>query len=170
MREFPKRMTTKRTILRKISLDDAAGWKNFNNAIAKKMRWPPVPSIVYARNEIIHYLRMWDVGKRYVYIILDRKTGKIIGDFHLKSLDWKRKRLEFGHALHPSTWGTGMTYETLDAIRKAAERQGLTPWAQVEEENIRSWKSLEKYRATFKGTKLMQVGGVRKRMRIYELE
>jgi RimJ/RimL family protein N-acetyltransferase len=167
MRDFPLRMTTKRTILRKISLEDAAGWKSFNNAIARRMQWPAVPGIVYARNEILHYLAMWRSKTRYTYIIIERSSGKIIGDFHIKSL--LRGRAEFGHALHPSVWGTGITYETLDAVRKAAARRGIVLWAKVEEGNVRSWKSLEKYKATFKGTRNFLVGKERKRMRVYEL-
>ena len=167
MHEFPKKIKTKRAVLQKIALDDAAGWKSFNNQIAKRMPWPAVPSIVYARNEILHYEAMWERGTRYVYSI--KWHGKVIGDFHLKSIDKKRKRLEFGHALHPSVWGTGITYEVLDAIKSIMKKRRLAAWGKVEEENIRSWKSLEKYKAKFIGTRTLRIDGVKKRMRFYEL-
>lgn len=174
MPEFPLQMSTKRTIMRRISIDDARGWKAFNNRIAQRMAqdglsWPPVPSVVYARNEILHYLQMWSAGERYVYSITDRGSGAVIGDFHLKSVDRERKRIEFGHALDPCTWGTGITYETLDAVKGMLKRRGYTPWCKVEEGNVRSWKSLEKYKAKFKGTKPTTVNGRRMVMRMYEL-
>jgi RimJ/RimL family protein N-acetyltransferase len=169
MRDFPGLMMTKRTILRKISVKDALGWKAFNNAIAKITTWPLVPSITYARNELLHYEQMWALGHRYTYIILERSSGKVIGDFHIKRPDWKRKRVEYGHALHPRVWGTGITYETLDAAKKAAQKLGLHLWAKVEEENIRSWKSLEKYGAAFMGTKTYSINSKKLRMRTYEL-
>jgi RimJ/RimL family protein N-acetyltransferase len=162
---FPEQITTKRTTLRRIALEHAAGWKSFNNAIAKKMPWPIVPSVVYARNEILHYDGQW--GKRFVYIVIEKSTGRIIGDFHLKSVG--SRRAEFGHALHPDVWGTGITHEVLDAMAQQARRVGLRLWGQVEEENIRSWRSLEKRKAKFKGTRTLTVDGKRKRMRIYEL-
>lgn len=171
---FPEQMRTKRTLLRKVSIGDAAGWKSFNNRIAKRMgaeglSWPEVPSVVYARNEILHYLAMWANGERYVYSILQRETGELIGDFHLKSIDRARRRAEFGHALSPAVWGTGITYETLDAVRMAAARRHYTLWCKVEEANIRSWKSLERHKAKFKGVRTVTIDGVRKHVRVYEL-
>src|SRR5437762_200575 len=137
MRElFPTQMMTKRTILRRIALADAAGWKSFNNAIAKRMTWPNVPSIVYARNEILHYDEMWQHREAFVYSVLEKSTGKVIGDFHLKSIDHRRCSAEIGHALHPRVWGTGITHETLDAARNAAKRIGYRLWAKVEQENV----------------------------------
>ena len=167
MHELPTIITTKRTMLRRVAPADAAGWKSFNNAIAKRMPWPIVPSIVYARNELLNYVEMWP-KERYVYIVLDKK-GKIIGDFHLKSIDTKHGRMEFGHALHPSVWGTGITYEILDAVRKAVGKTGFTLWCKVEVDNIRSWKSLEKYKATFIGQRSYKIDGVAKKMNVYEL-
>lgn len=167
MPKLPERLITRRTIIRRMSLPDAAGWKSFNNAIARKMPWPKVPSIVYARNEILHYMRAWEKDTQYVYAVLDRKTGEVIGDFHIKGVSGKRA--EYGHALHPKAWGTGITYETLDAVRAAAAKRGLRLWGKVEEENVRSWKSLEKYGAKFKGRKTFSINGVRKSMRVYEL-
>lgn len=167
MHDFPARLVTKRTILRRIQLTDAAGWKSYNNAIAKKMPWPHVPSIVYARNELLHYAAMWEKGTHYVYSVLDKKTGKVIGDFHLKGI--RGNRAEYGHALHPSVWGTGITYETLDAMKTMTKQRGITLWGKVEEENVRSWKSLEKYNARFMGRRTFTVGNERKQMRVYEL-
>jgi RimJ/RimL family protein N-acetyltransferase len=162
-------MTTARTVLRRITADDAAGWKSFNNAIAKRTPWPCVPSIIYARNEILNYDEMWVRGERYAYIIIEKKTGAVIGDFHFKSINSRLRTAEFGHALHPRVWGTGITYETLDVARNAARRAGLKLWAKVEERNIRSWKSLEKYKARFKGTRAVLQDGKRTKMRFYEL-
>lgn len=170
LQRLPSVLTTKRTVLRPITMDDALQWKTFNNAINRRMQsWPIVPSIVYARNEILHYLQMRDEGKRLVYSIVMRDTGRVIGDFHLKTVDAKQRRVEFGHALHPDAWGTGITYETLNAIRRAVKSEGYTPWAKVEETNIRSWSSLEKYGAKFLGLRTTSVGGRRVRVRCYEL-
>ena len=162
--------------MRRIRLDDAAGWKGFNNAIAKRMlldtppqRWSGVPSIVYARNEIHHYDDDWQQGSRYVYSVVDRTTGKIIGDFHVEGIDAVRHRAEYGHALHPRVWGTGITYETLDAVKRAARAKGILLWGKVEPENVRSWKSLEKYGATFTGEQSFTINKRRKKMRVYEL-
>jgi RimJ/RimL family protein N-acetyltransferase len=167
MPEFPEQITTKRTVLRRIRFGDAAAWKSFNNAIARKTSWPKVPSIVYARNEMLNYEQDWDKGTRYVYAIIDRQTKELIGDFHIKSV--RNKRAEYGHALHPNVWGTGITYETLDAVCAAAKRLRIALWGKVEEENIRSWKSLEKYHAKFKGVRTFSIHGERKKMRVYEL-
>ena len=170
VRELPQQLKTRRTVLRRIRLSDAAGWKSFNNAIARRMpEWPAVPSVVYARNEMLHYDRMWDAGTRYVYAILERSTGKVIGDFHVKALDRKRGKAEFGHALHPRVWGTGITYETLEVVRKAAKRAGLRLWCKIEEDNVRSWKSIEKYGAKLKAKRVMRIGKQRKMMRVYDL-
>jgi methylated-DNA-[protein]-cysteine S-methyltransferase len=163
-------MRTRRAILRPITLDDAAAWKSCNNAIRQRMpSWPRVPSVVYARNEILHYIGMRERGERYVYAILERGSGELIGDFHLKSVDRRRRRVEFGHSLHPRVWGGGITYETLDAIRRACSRIGYTPWAKVDEENVRSWRSLERYAARYCGAHQERVGGHSVRMRVYEL-
>jgi RimJ/RimL family protein N-acetyltransferase len=167
MHKFPEKAITKRTIIRRIQLSDANDWKSFNNAIAKRMDWPKVPSVVYARNEILHYAKMWDAGKRYAYSILDRQTGQVIGDLHFKFID-KRKRVEFGYALSPKFWGTGIIYEVLRAAKSMAD--GLTLWCKVETSNIRSWKSLEKFRATFKGERMFVIEKQRKLMRVYEVK
>lgn len=166
MLKFPEKIVTKNTMMRRITLQDAAGWKSFNNAIAKVTKWPHVPSIVYARNELLHYHRMWDSGEHYVYIVLD-KAGNIIGDFHLKDIE--KNRVEFGHALHPRVWGTGITYELMDAMRKVAKQLSLTLWGRTEEENVRAWKSLEKYNAKYLGTKTFTINKEKKKMRVYEL-
>jgi RimJ/RimL family protein N-acetyltransferase len=163
---FPEVLQTKRTTLRRIELSHAMGWKAFNNAIAKRMDWPIVPSVVYARNEILHYQAMWDRGEQYIYIVLDKK-GKVIGDLHIKSLI--AKRAEIGHALHPTVWGTGITYEVLTAVQNTAARKALMLWGKVEEENIRSWRSLEKHGATFIGARMFTIAKQRRRMRVYEL-
>lgn len=153
-----------------MTLADAQGWKSFNNAIVRKMpEWQSVPSVVYARNELLHYVAMRERGTRYAYSVIERSSGKIIGDFHIKSIDVRRKRAEFGHALHPRVWGTGITYETLDAVRTVARKHGYVLWAKVEESNTRSWKSLERYNATFKGTRVMAVAGKPAHMRVYEI-
>jgi len=167
---FPTTVRTKRTILRQITLDDAKAWKSFNNKINKKMEsWPIVPSIVYARNEILNYERVWKSAEGHVYVVIAQKTGKLIGDVHLKKADKKYKRVEFGHALTPEVWGTGITYELLDAIKTMTKRKKLIVWGKVEEENIRSWKSLEKYGATYTGKKKYKINNEYKQMRVYEL-
>jgi RimJ/RimL family protein N-acetyltransferase len=112
---------------------------------------------------------MWEEGTRFAYVIVDRASGKVIGDFHLKQVDTRGRRMEFGHALAPSAWGTGITHETIDAVARAARAMGYRLWAKVEVSNIRSWKSLENRGAVFVGTRSFNVHGEKERMRVYEL-
>lgn len=167
---WPETILAKRAILRRITLADALGWKRFNNAIKKKMpEWPEVPSTIYAKNEILHYNEEWNQHERFVYSVFDKKTDEIVGDFHVKFFDAKRRRMEFGHALHPKVWGTGFTYEVLDGVQKVAKKLNIKLWCKIEEENIRSWKSIEKYGAQYKWTRTYIIQGKKYRMRVYDL-
>jgi|GEM_PF-437313 len=169
MRDFPTSFRTARMIVRDITVDDAGGWKRFNNQIAVQMKsWSVVPSIVYARNEILHYIHERTLRKGYVYVILDT-NGKIIGDLHLKNIDRERRRVEIGHAFDPSCWGTGRSHELLAAVCAIARRKRFTVWGKVEEENIRSWKSLEDFGATPKGRRVFRLFNTRVALRVYEL-
>ena len=67
-----------------------------------------------------------------------------MGDFHIKFFERKRRRMEFGHALHPKVWGTGFTYEVLDGVQKVAKKLKIILWCKIEEENISTWKSIGK--------------------------
>ncbi len=167
---WPETIFAKRAVLRRIAIDDALEWKKFNNAIKKRMpEWPQVPSIIYAKNEILNYIEMWDEKERFIYTISDKKTGEIVGDFHIKFFERKRRRMEFGHALHPKVWGTGFTYEVLDGVQKVAKKLKIILWCKIEEENIRSWKSIEKYGAQYKWTRTYLIQGKKYRMRVYDL-
>jgi RimJ/RimL family protein N-acetyltransferase len=167
---FPHAMKTPRTILRPITIDDAGGWKRFNNRIVARMpRWPGAPSVVYARNEILHLIDMAKSGEEYTYSILDRASGDIIGDFHIKNIDREKRMAEFGHALDPTYWGTGVTYETIAVVHRAAKRRGYWLWCAIEEGNIRSWKSIEKYGARLRGKRALDANGQKKTVRIYDL-
>ena len=167
---FPSAMRSRRVILRPITIDDAGAWKRFNNAITRRNpAWPIVPSMLYAKNELLHYDLMRERGTRTVYAVVERSSGTVIGDFHLKRFDHAKRRVEFGHALHPRVWGSGTTYEVLNAVRNASRRIGYTLWAKVESANIRSWKALEKFGATFCGERTTTLCGRRMKMRYYEL-
>jgi RimJ/RimL family protein N-acetyltransferase len=168
VRKFPETIRTRRTTLRRISLADAAGWKRCNNRIAKRQEWPIVPSVVYARNEILHYTVQWETGTRYTYVVLDG-TDKVIGDLSIKNLNPRTKRAEYGHAFDPSVWGSGVAHEIMTAMKRTAARAGYRLWGRTDVRNIRSWRSLERYGARYDGTCYVKFDGKRLRMRYYTL-
>ena len=131
--------------------------------------WPIVPSVVYARNELLHYADLRERGVEHVYVVIDRVSGRVIGDLHLRAIDTVRRRFEIGHALDPAWWGTGLSHELLDTIVSFARRNGYMVWGKVDDDNIRSWRSLENYGARLSGRKFFSVQGHRTRMRVYVL-
>ena len=93
-------------------------------------------------------------GNHYPFVILNKKTKKLIGSTRLFDIHPKDKKLEVGWTwLHPDFWATGFNYEcklllltfcfdTLNANRVQLKTSDI---------NLRSRKAIEKIGGKFEG-------------------
>lgn len=145
---FPE-VTTKRLLLRKLSIDDApmVYFLRSDERVIKHLCREPAPSIQAAREFIQLIQSVGDKGESILWAMaLKNKPGELIGTICLWNLQPENFRGEIGYVLHPDHWGKGIMKEAIDEVLnygfKVMKLHSVE--ARLNAENISSTRLLEK--------------------------
>lgn len=115
--EFPN-LESERLILRKLTLADAAELQlvRSDERVMKYMDSDRHSTIQYSQNFITENLEMYEQRKGLFWAIIEKYSGKFIGDFSYWEIDKKNSRAEIGYTLKPEYWGKGFMKEAMIQI------------------------------------------------------
>jgi RimJ/RimL family protein N-acetyltransferase len=139
----------KKVTLRKLKLSDAGElYKNVNDK--EIARWTLTIPYPYPEEDAIKFIRKTHYqikrGKGYVFGIVLKETGKVIGAIALIKVDWTHKNAEAGYWMGRSYWNRGLMTEALELLLKFSFEQLELHrvYAHVFAENVNSKRVLEK--------------------------
>ncbi|RJE90515.1 N-acetyltransferase [Paenibacillus sp. 1011MAR3C5] len=169
------RLETERTILRKISLEDAADMFEYcsDDEVSQYTTWNSHQSIEDTRAFIQYILNKYDQQQLAPWGIEDKATGKFIGSCGY--VDWvpNHARGELAYALSRSYWNRGyMTEIVKRLIEIGFEKMGLVRIeARCLTANIGSARVMEKSGLIYEGTmsKVVFCKGAHHDLKLYAL-
>ena len=104
--DFP-RLETERLVLREATIEDATSLQSIrkNPVVMEFMDTFYHNSLEVSKNFIAYNLENY-INKKVIYWMLEEKaSGNIIGDFSFFKIDSKHHRAEIGYTLDPKYWG-----------------------------------------------------------------
>ena len=111
-----KTFETERLILRKFEFSDAEDmFKNYTNDldVCKFLTWAPHGTIentkLYLSNVL---LPRYEKQNEFVWAIVLKQTGEVIGCFDVNNFNERAKRMTIGYVLSKKYWGQGIMPET----------------------------------------------------------
>ena len=120
--------------------------------------WVHMPYTLLTEEEVVQYVEKaveeHETDQAYKFVILNKKTGKIIGSTTLFDISLQHKRLEIGHTwITPAYWRTNInTNCKYLLLTYCFEQLGLQRvQIKTDHENIRSQKAIERLGATKEG-------------------
>ncbi len=138
-----------RVLLRPLRLSDAPDiYRNINHPDI--VRWTLSIPHPYTRNFAEKFIRKAQRHLRgkheYIFGIVLRETGKIIGVTGLHEIDWDNGNAELGYWIAQNHWGKGLTVEAVALICEFgfAELQLRRIYACLFDKNVQSRRVLEK--------------------------
>lgn len=120
--------------------------------------WVHMPYTLLTEEEVVQYVEKaveeHETDQAYKFVIINKKTGKIIGSTTLFDISLQHKRLEIGHTwITPAYWRTDINtnckYLLLTYCFEQLELQRVQ--IKTDHENIRSQKAIERLGATKEG-------------------
>lgn len=141
---FPASFETARLALRPMQIEDAkAIFERYAQdvEVTRYLTWRPHTSIKQAESYVQACLK---AETSRTYMLLQRKTGEIVGAFDLRQAG--QARLEYGYVLARPFWGRGLMTEALAEVVDWALRQPSI-WrigAVADVENVGSIRVMEK--------------------------
>jgi RimJ/RimL family protein N-acetyltransferase len=127
-KSLPKRLETKRLILRIPALRDA---KTLNREVLASMPrlkpWLPwaktAPSLADSRKQCRKAIRNHRIRKDLTYLMFDKDTGALVGGIGLHRIDWNVPRLEIGYWIGTRHEGQGYVTEAVRSLGDLAFRK-----------------------------------------------
>lgn len=115
--EFPQ-LKSQRLILRKLTLTDVPEVQMIrsNEAVMKYMDSEKHLSLEIAENFVSENLKSYEQKTGMFWALIERSSGKMIGDFAFWKIDRKNSRTEIGYTLKPEFWGKGYMKEAMIQI------------------------------------------------------
>ena len=112
------RLLTKRLILRRLTMDDAADVFDYaqNSEVARFMPWDRHRSIDDAKAFIHMTQQQLEANKSCELGIEYKQTGRVIGSIGITSIDTLNNSGMVGYALSHAYWGQGITTEALQRL------------------------------------------------------
>jgi ribosomal-protein-alanine N-acetyltransferase len=149
MRNSSLEFNGKKVTIRKLKLSDAGElYKNVNDK--EIARWTLTIPYPYPEEEAVKFIRKTHyqikTNKGYVFGIVLKDTGKIIGAIGLIKINWTHKNAEAGYWIGRSYWNRGLMTEAIELLLKFSfeQLQLHRVNAYVFTENITSKRVLEK--------------------------
>ena len=147
-RLFPE-INTRRLILRKIEADDLKDLEHLanNHNISRWILNKPYPYRAHdAAMRMGTIIQGYKNGKKYVFAIQLKQTGKFIGEIGLHYLDQKQDHLQLSYWLGEPFWNQGYITEAVSEILEYGFRQlnSSLIYADCHQDNIGSIKVLKK--------------------------
>jgi len=142
----PKTIETDRLVLRTPGWEDAGDIFRYasNPEVARFVSWPPHQSIDDSYRFIALMEQRMKEGKLEEYAIFPKDLDYMIGTIGIMGLE--KPRVEVGFVIDQPYWGRGYGSEALRAIIHAvfARNEYHRIEALADQENIASWKMMEK--------------------------
>lgn len=115
--DFPE-IKTERLLLRKLSLADAADLQSIRSdeKVMKYMDSERHHSLQFSENFIAENLKTYEERNGIFWAVIERSSGRFIGDFAFWKIDKKNSRAEIGYTLSPEFWGQGYMKEAMIRI------------------------------------------------------
>ncbi|MFG6115842.1 GNAT family N-acetyltransferase [Halobacillus sp. MO56] len=115
--QLPK-LKTKRLMLRKISLNDIEDVFAYgsNPNVSQYVSWETHQSLEDAREFVQFVQEGYRLGKKALWGMELKSTGKIVGTIDFVTVNTKHKRAEIGYVLAEEYWGQGLTTEATERI------------------------------------------------------
>lgn len=115
--DFPQ-LESKRLLLRKLTLADAPDVQiiRSDEKVMNYMDSDKHVTIQYSENFISENLKMYGQKEGIFWGLIEKTSGKFIGDFAYWKIDKKNSRAEIGYALKPEFWGKGFMKEAMIQI------------------------------------------------------
>lgn len=149
-------LKTDRLIIRQVKRKDAKGLYELCSSPESSQfsHWSPHPSLSYTRSYISYQLKQKRRHRLTGFVIIDRKTKKLIGTCSYTSIDDDYKTAEIGYSVLKEYWGQGIAPEAVDALLwygfNDIKLQRIS--AKVLPENTQSVRVLEKLGFAYEGT------------------
>lgn len=154
-------LTTKRCIVREITLDDIDDlYKIYSDEETKLYIEDLYPDkaeeIEFTREYILNQYRFYEYG---IWVVIEKSTNKLIGRAGLSDRDGY-DTTEIGFIFDRNYWGQGYAYEVCSAITEYAKEELMMEKliSFTKKENLRSIHLLERLGFSFSETKNLELG------------
>ncbi|WNS78217.1 GNAT family protein [Domibacillus sp. DTU_2020_1001157_1_SI_ALB_TIR_016] len=121
--------------------------------------WTHLPQHIKTLQEMSQFvedaLTAKETGAEYPFVVIERKTGKIIGTTRFLAISQAHKSLEIGWTwFRPSVWGTPVNKECKHLLLRYCfhELGMIRVQFKTDDRNIRSQKAIERLGAVKEGT------------------
>lgn len=154
------KLETKRLILRRFTLDDAADmYKNWVNdhEVCRFLTWPPHESIDITRSVLQSWIEQYaDTGYDQWCMEL-KETGEAVGSIGVVNTREEIEAVEIGYCMSKNYWRRGLMSEALSALIEfffqTVELNRIEAYHDVQNPN--SGKVMKKCGMKYEGTKIM---------------
>lgn len=149
----PDHLETDRLILRKPVIEDApAVFSTYaqDPDVTKYLTWKPHENIEVTQEVINNFIKKWNGGSEFSFMIILREEKKLIGNI---SIRFDSHGGNLGYVLAKEYWGNGYMTEALQSVITWAFAQGSVyrVWAVFDIENEASGKVMEKAGMQYEG-------------------
>ena len=110
-------LETERLILRKLEFTDASDLQliRSDERVMIYMDAERHLTIEHSEKSISEKLKMYKEKTGILWAIIEKSTGKFIGDFAFFKIDHKNSRAEIGYTLKPEYWKKGLMKEVMNS-------------------------------------------------------
>lgn len=102
-----------RVLLRKFELADAPAVFEYGSdrEVTRYLDWGPTTSVADATRFLEGVLQQYEHGSGLVLAVVERSTGRVVGNVALMRLEPSRRQAELGYVLARPSWGHGYITE-----------------------------------------------------------
>jgi ribosomal-protein-alanine N-acetyltransferase len=152
MHRVPETITTRRLVLRRPKLSDAAAIYEYASdpEVTRYMDWPTLSSVADAVARLEGAGLRWESGEEYSWVITVKPDDRLIGSV---ACSLRGHAVDLGYVLSHNNWGRGYATEAANSVLQwAATLEGVHRiWATCDVENTASVRVLEKIGMSRKG-------------------
>ena len=114
-----KTIETKRLILRRFTVEDAQdmydNWAS-DPEVTKFLTWPAHTSVDVTRFLLTDWVKRYEDGGYFNWVMEYKETGKAIGNISVVKLNEKTDSADMGYCMSRAYWGMGLMPEALKAV------------------------------------------------------
>lgn len=154
------KLETKRLILRRFTLDDAADmYKNWVNdhEVCRFLTWSPHESIDITRSVLQSWIEQYADTGYYQWCMELKETGEAVGSIGVVNTREEIEAVEIGYCMSKNYWRRGLMSEALSALIEfffqTVELNRIEAYHDVQNPN--SGKVMKKCGMKYEGTKIM---------------
>jgi ribosomal-protein-alanine N-acetyltransferase len=148
-------LTTKRLVLRKLTIDDMGDYYEFasDTAVTKYLRWEAHKTRSDTEKHLLSVVTSQEAGTDGVWGIELETDRRMVGIVHMMDLNARHTRGEIGFVVARDYWDRGIATEAVGCVLDCAFGLGLNRiQAYCRTDNLRGLKVLEKCGMPFEGT------------------